>query len=303
MDLTWKSSLAAISMIISIAFLVHTASCQVITEVNIGEKSHVLFDRENTLKGKLNSSVLVEFSIQDDSLNMRYFIVSQMITSATVNTGQLRNGDGTYSIEVSQKESGTVIIKLLGKLTEPVSDVYLYEDNENGIVLLSHIIFISDEIYPSQFEDAENILQEAVSKGFPGELHRIMIENAKLEWHIGNKQSAIAIINDITSQVKNYLEEYYTLTDDISELWNNARSSGKTDEVSENLMAAEDFINMGEFKKAHLEITKAQKIIEPGPLGSLYNTIKGNAVYIFMGFIVLVAFYSARRNGKNQIRI
>ncbi|MCD4844489.1 MAG: hypothetical protein K8R25_08385 [Methanosarcinales archaeon] len=55
-----------------------------------------------------------------------------MITSATVNTGQLRNGDGTYSIEVSQKESGTVIIKLLGKLTEPVSDVYLYEDNENG---------------------------------------------------------------------------------------------------------------------------------------------------------------------------
>lgn len=303
MDLTWKSSLAAISMIISIAFLVHTASCQVITEVNIGEKSHVLFDRENTLKGKLNSSVLVEFSIQDDSPNTRYFIVSQMITSATVNTGQLRNGDGTYSIEVSQKESGTVIIKLLGKLTEPVSDVYLYEDNENGIVLLSHIIFISDEIYPSQFEDAENILQEAVSKGFPGELHRIMIENAKLEWHIGNKQSAIAIINDITSQVKNYLEEYYTLTDDISELWNNARSSGKTDEVSENLMAAEDFINMGEFKKAHLEITKAQKIIEPGPLGSLYNTIKGNAVYIFMGFIVLVAFYSARRNGKNQIRI
>lgn len=290
-------------MIISIAFLVHTASSQVITEVNIGEKSHVLFDRENTLKGKLNSSVLVEFSIQDDSLNTRYFIVSQMITSATVNTGQLRNGDGTYSIEVSQKESGTVIIKLLGKLTEPVSDVYLYEDNENGIVLLSHIIFISDEIYPSQFEDAENILQEAVSKGFPGELHRIMIENAKLEWHIGNKQSAIAIINDITSKVKNYLEEYYTLTDDISELWNNARSSGKTDEVSENLMAAEDFINMGEFKKAHLEIIKAQKIIEPGPLGSLYNTIKGNAVYIFMGFIVLVAFYSARRNGKNQIRI
>lgn len=303
MDLTWKSSLAAISMIISIAFLVHTASCQVITEVNIGEKSHVLFDRENTLKGKLNSSVLVEFSIQDDSLNTRYFIVSQMITSATVNTGQLRNGDGTYSIEVSQKESGTVIIKLLGKLTEPVSDVYLYEDNENGIVLLSHIIFISDDIYPSQFEDAENILQEAVSKGFPGELHRIMIENAKLEWHIGNKQSAIAIINDITSQVKNYLEEYYTLTDDISELWNNARSSGKTDEVSENLMAAEDFINMGEFKKAHLEITKAQKIIEPGPLGRLYNTIKGNAIYIFTGFIVLVAFYSARRNGKNQIRI
>ncbi|MEA3295071.1 MAG: hypothetical protein U9P81_08885 [Euryarchaeota archaeon] len=290
-------------MIISIAFLVHTASCQVITEVNIGEKSHVLFDRENTLKGKLNSSVLVEFSIQDDSLNTRYFIVSQMITSATVNTGQLRNGDGTYSIEVSQKESGTVIIKLLGKLTEPVSDVYLYEDNENGIVLLSHIIFISDDIYPSQFEDAENILQEAVSKGFPGELHRIMIENAKLEWHIGNKQSAIAIINDITSQVKNYLEEYYTLTDDISELWNNARSSGKTDEVSENLMAAEDFINMGEFKKAHLEITKAQKIIEPGPLGRLYNTIKGNAIYIFTGFIVLVAFYSARRNGKNQIRI
>ena len=62
-------------------------------------------------------------------------------------------------------------------------------------------------------------------------------------------------------------------------------------------MVAEDFINMGEFEKTHLEITKLQKIIEPGLLGRLYNTIKGNAIYIFTGFIILAAFYSPGEMG------